>query len=43
MAEKFPLLESKKPIDVVFTLDENEWNGNKQLQMKVIDIRLSEQ
>ncbi len=42
MAEKFPLLESKKPIDVVFTLDENEWNGNKQLQMKVIDIRLSE-
>lgn len=42
MADKFPLLETKKPVDIVFTLDENEWNGNKQLQMKVIDIRISE-
>ena len=42
MADKYSLLESKKPVDVVFTLDENEWNGNKQLQMKVIDVRLSE-
>ncbi len=42
MAEKFPLLESKKPIDIVFTLDENEWNGNKSLQMNVIDLRLSQ-
>lgn len=39
MADKFPLLESKQPVDVVFTIDENEWNGSKQLQMKVIDIR----
>lgn len=37
MAEKFPLLQSKQPLDVVFTLDENEWNGNKSLQLKVID------
>jgi single-stranded-DNA-specific exonuclease len=42
MAEKFALLETKKPIDVVFTLDENEWNGNKSLQMRVVDLRLSE-
>ncbi|MFM9909861.1 MAG: single-stranded-DNA-specific exonuclease RecJ [Chitinophagaceae bacterium] len=42
MAEKFPLLESKKPIDIVFSLDENEWNGNKHLQMNVIDLRISE-
>jgi single-stranded-DNA-specific exonuclease len=41
MAEKFPLLESKQPVDIVFTLDENEWNGNKSLQMKVIDVRAS--
>lgn len=41
MAEKFPLLESKQPVDIVFTLDENEWNGNKSLQMKVIDMRAS--
>jgi single-stranded-DNA-specific exonuclease len=43
MASKFPLLNLKQPVDLVFTLDENEWNGNKHLQLKVIDFRLSEQ
>jgi len=42
MAEKFSLIESKKPLDVVFTLEENEWNGQKMLQLKVCDFRLSE-
>ncbi|MEO6489493.1 MAG: single-stranded-DNA-specific exonuclease RecJ [Ferruginibacter sp.] len=42
MKEKFSLLEMKKPLDIVFTIDENEWNGNKILQLKVLDIRLSE-
>jgi single-stranded-DNA-specific exonuclease len=42
MADKFHLLQLKHPLDVVFTLDENEWNGNKTLQLKVIDCMLSE-
>ncbi|HSZ84671.1 MAG TPA: hypothetical protein VK787_01500, partial [Puia sp.] len=42
MSEKFYLLQMKKPVDVVFILDENEWNDQKHLQMKVIDFRLSE-
>ena len=42
MADKYKLLEIKKPVDVIFTIDENEWNGTKSLQLKVIDIRLSE-
>ena len=41
MAEKFYLLQMKKPLDIVFTVDENEWNGNTSLQLKVIDIRLA--
>lgn len=40
MAEKFHLLQMQKPLDIVFTIDENEWNGTKTLQLKVIDIRL---
>lgn len=42
MAGKFELLQMKKPLDIVFTIDENEWNGNTSLQLKVIDLRLSE-
>ncbi|MCG2614202.1 single-stranded-DNA-specific exonuclease RecJ [Terrimonas sp. NA20] len=39
MAGKMPLLENKKPVDVVFKLDENEWNGQTTLQLRVIDVR----
>jgi single-stranded-DNA-specific exonuclease len=42
MADKFPFLQMNKPVDVVFKIDENEWNGNKTLQIRVIDFRLSE-
>jgi single-stranded-DNA-specific exonuclease len=41
MAAKFHLLQMQKPVDMVFTIDENEWNGTTTLQLKVIDIALS--
>ena len=41
MAAKFPLLEQGKPLDIVFRIDENEWNGSKNLQLRMIDFRLS--
>jgi len=42
MAEKLPLLQMKKPVDIVFKIDENDWNGQKSLQLRMIDVRLSE-
>jgi len=41
MAAKFHLLQQQQPVDLVFTLDENEWNGEKNIQLKMIDLRLS--
>lgn len=42
IADKFPLLQMKNPVDIVFKIDENEWNGQKSLQLRVIDCRQSE-
>jgi single-stranded-DNA-specific exonuclease len=42
LAGKFHLLQARQPVDVVFTLDENEWNNHKELQLKVLDFRLSD-
>lgn len=41
MADKFPLLQQQQPIDIVFTIDENVWNGETSLQLKMIDLRVS--
>ena len=41
MADKFYLLQQNKPVDIVFTIDINEWNGSTSLQIRVIDFRLS--
>lgn len=41
MADKFEFLDSKQPIDVVYTLDINEWNGERMIQLKVIDFKPS--
>jgi single-stranded-DNA-specific exonuclease len=41
LAEKFYLLQIKKPLDIIYTIDENEWDGKKTLQLKVLDIRLT--
>jgi single-stranded-DNA-specific exonuclease len=42
LANKFELMQQKKPLDIVFKIDENEWNGNKSLQLRVLDLRISE-
>ena len=42
MSDKFNLIQQNKPLDIVFTIDENEYNGNTTLQIKMIDFKLSE-
>jgi single-stranded-DNA-specific exonuclease len=41
MADKWELVQSGHPLDVAYTLDVNEWNGEKILQLKICDIKLN--
>ncbi len=43
MADKFSLLANRQPVDIVFKIDENDWNGQKSLQLRMIDFRASAQ
>ena len=42
LAGKFPLMQLHKPIDIVCTLDENEYNNQRSLQVRVIDLRAAQ-
>lgn len=41
MAPKYSLVKDKQLIDVCFVLEENEWNGNVSLQLRMKDIKSS--
>ncbi len=41
MGSLYPKLKPDQPIDVAYTIDMNEWNGNKKLQLKLKDIHFS--
>ncbi len=41
MPEKFELLKTNQPVDIVFSIEENEFQGNKSLQLKIIDCKMS--
>ena len=42
MAEKAKELQIGDKIDVVYTVDENIWNGNRKQQLKVKDLKASQ-
>ncbi|MDO7172061.1 single-stranded-DNA-specific exonuclease RecJ [Mariniflexile sp. AS56] len=39
MGDKFDLISNKKPFEAVYTIDENEWQGNVSLQLKLRDLK----
>ncbi len=42
MADKYEHLQNNNPVDIVYTLDENEWENNVSIQLKILDIKPSE-
>jgi len=42
MKDKFPLISGGKLFDIAFTIEENDWNGNVSLQLKVVDIQAAQ-
>lgn len=42
LAEKFSEIKVGDKIDAVFNLSEDEWNGNKKIQMRLIDLKIIE-
>ncbi len=39
MAEKFHELDKSKLLDIVYSINENEWNNQKSLQLNIIDFK----
>lgn len=39
LGKKLKTVANKEPFDAVYSIDENEWNGNISLQLKLKDIR----
>lgn len=41
LADRYEIVAGGKPFDIVYTIDENEFNGNTKLQVKLVDVRAS--
>jgi single-stranded-DNA-specific exonuclease len=39
LIEKIDLVNSKEPLDILYTLETNAWNGKESLQLNIKDIR----
>ncbi|MBC8757015.1 single-stranded-DNA-specific exonuclease RecJ [Kordia sp. YSTF-M3] len=39
LGDKLSTVKNKKPFDAVYSVDENEWNGNVTLQLRLRDIK----
>lgn len=39
MADKLQVVKSKASFDILYHIDENEWQGQKTIQLKLLDVR----
>ena len=39
LGDKLESIKKGKSFDAVFTIEENEWNGNKNIQLRIKDLR----
>ena len=39
LGDKIDLIKNRKPFSIAYSIDENHWNGNVSLQLKVKDIK----
>lgn len=39
LAHKFDVVEQGKEFEILYHIEENEWQGNKNIQLKVLDLR----
>jgi single-stranded-DNA-specific exonuclease len=39
LGDKLDIIKDKKSFNVIYTIDENHWNGNISLQLKLKDIK----
>ena len=42
MAEHFEKLLLNKPLDIAYVVEENEWQGNRKVQLQLKDIKMGE-
>lgn len=41
LAHFYPKISQGQPFDIVFSIEENEWNGNIKLQLSIKDIKIN--
>ena len=40
LGAQLPLIKSKRPFKVAYSIDENQWNGRVSLQLKLKDLKI---
>ena len=41
MGAFFEIIKDNQPFDICYSIDENEWNGRKSLQLRLRDLKMN--